>query len=364
MEVTMANVESTAVKTVNAKGESAVDVYRARKIKMASSGMKIALLMPFSAIVQNIFNSSVTDTVYATLTDKIVVSVICSITLVALGDFFAAIFTFIYNAANGKGITELRRTIHMKVSWFMLLAAAVAGPIATGCWMAATPFCGLTMVAVITSLGPILTAFISRFVLHEKLNARIVAGICIVVGGAIIAGWSGASGGSNYVIGLILAFLAPIGFTLEGQLSTYAGDMIDPNIGCGFFRCLGSCVCGLVFMLILSAITGNIDAFGQIIAMSLTTPKLLLFVILMGLCGAINYNAAYLAFNRTGPSRTLAIDASRPLWSIPLGFLFAALGVAEYSVTGLAVVGACIVVVGLILVISKPSDLVNLRNVE
>ena len=117
-------------------------------------------------------------------------------------------------------------------------------------------------------------------------------------------------------------------------------------------------------MAILSAATGNMAAYSSIFHQVFASPILLIFVIAMGLLGAINYNCAYLAFNRTGPSRTLAIDSSRPIWSIPLGFLFAALGVTEYSVATLGVVGAVIVVAGLLLVISKPSELVNLRNVS
>ena len=339
--------------------------YDARKIKMATSGMKIALLMPFSAIVQNIFNESVTNVVAASVSEKIIVSIICSITLVGLGDFFAGIFAFLYNGTRGIGMKEVKRTMNLKVSWMMLLAALVAGPMATGCWMAATPFCGLTMVAVITSLGPILTSFFSRFVLHEKLSPRVYAGIFIVVIGAIAAGWTGVSGGgTNYILGICLALLAPIGFSLESQLSTYAGDMIDPNVGCSIFRCFGSCFWCLLTMLLLSAFTGNIGAFGLIIATSFSTPKLFIFVILMGLCGAINYNAAYLAFNRTGPSRALAIDSSRPLWSIPCGYIFTLIGVSQYSVSGMEIIGAIIVVIGLILIISKPGDLVNLRNVD
>ncbi len=341
------------------------EAYTQKKINMALYGMKIAVLMPISAILQNIFNTSVTDTVSSSLSDKVIISIICSITLVALGDFFAGIFTFIYNAAKGKGIKEYKRTCGMKVSWLMLLGAAFAGPLATGCWMAATPFCGLTTVAVVTSLGPILTAFISRFVLKEKNSARVYVGIFITVVGVIIAGWEGVSGGgSNFLLGLILAFMAPIGFSLEGQFSTYCGDMIDPTVGCGFYRCFGSCAVGLIAMAILAAGTGNLDGFGQICSMVLTTPMLLLFTILMGLLGAINYNCAYTAFNKTGPSRALAIDSSRPIWSIPFGYLFAVLGISTYSVSMFGVVGAIIAVVGLILIICNPSELANLRGGE
>lgn len=338
--------------------------YTQKKIQMATSGMKIAILMPITAILQNIFNNSVTTTVSASLSDKVIISILCSITLIGLCDLFAGIFTFLYNAAKGKGFQEYKRTISLKVSWMMLLSAAFAGPLATGCWMASTPFCGLTTVAVVTSLGPILTAIIGKFFLKENISGRVYLGIGITVVGVIVSGWTGFSqGGSNFVLGFILALMAPIGFTLEGQFSTYAGDMIDPNVGCGIYRCFGSGIIGLAAMTILAAATGNLSIFGSILTMVLSTPKLLLFVAIMGLLGAINYNAAYLAFNRTGPSRTLAIDSSRPIWSIPFGYFFASIGVVAYSVNTLGVIGAIIVVAGLILIICKPSELVNLRNV-
>ena len=343
---------------------TAEQAYSARKIRMATSGMKIALLMPLTAILQNIFNVSVTESVTKSLAEVVLLCIISSITLIGLADVFAGIFSFLYNLSKGKGIPEYKRTMGLKISWMMLLAAAIAGPMATGLWMAATPFAGLTMVAVITSLGPVLTVIVSRFVLKENVSSRVYLGVIITVIGVVIAGWSEGEGGTNFWLGVVLALMAPIGFTLEAQLSTYAGDIIDPNVGCGLYRCFGSAAVGLTAMFLLSAGTGNLSEFGTILDIALTTPKLLLFVAIMGLLGAINYNAAYLAFNRTGPSRTLAIDSSRPVWSIPLGYLFAAMGVAAYSVTAFGIIGAIIVVVGLLLVISKPSELVNLRNTE
>ena len=86
----------------NVKSQTPQEAYNARKIKMALSGMKIALLLPISAIIQNIFNSSVTDTVSGQLSDKVIVSIMISIVLLGIGDIFAGIFTFIYNVVKGK----------------------------------------------------------------------------------------------------------------------------------------------------------------------------------------------------------------------------------------------------------------------
>ena len=212
----------------------------------------------------------------------------------------------------------------LKVSWMMLISAIFAGPIATGCGMAATPFCGLTTVSVLVSLAPILTAFIGKFVLHEHLSGRVYIGIIITAAGVIMNSWSGFSeSGSNFLLGVVLALMAPIGFTVENQLSTYAGDMIDPNVGCATFRCSGSFVIGTLTMILFSAVTGNLDAFFSIVGLMFTDPKCLVLFIIMGLLGAINYNAAYLAFNLTGPSRVMTIDASKAVLSIPVGFLCA-----------------------------------------
>ena len=92
----------------NVKSQTPQEAYNARKIKMALSGMKIALLLPISAIIQNIFNSSVTDTVSGQLSDKVIVSIMISIVLLGIGDIFAGIFTFIYNVVKGKGLKEYK----------------------------------------------------------------------------------------------------------------------------------------------------------------------------------------------------------------------------------------------------------------
>lgn len=339
------------------------EAYRQKKIQMAASGLKIALLLPVSAIIQNIFNSSVSEAVNASLSAQVIVSIIASITILAIGDIFGGVFTLILNTIQGRGITEYARVWDFKPTRILILGALFAGPLATGCWMAATPFCGLTLVAIITSLAPVFTVFVSRFTVKEHVSPRAVLGIIIVVIGAIVAGWEGMDmSGSNYVIGIVLALMAPIGFTIEGQINTYTFDMVDPMVGVGLYRCFFSGILGLILMAILSAATGNLAAFAEIFHIIFTNPFLILMVALQGLMGIINYLSANVAFNKTGPSRVLTIDSSRPLWSIPFGFLFAAMGIASYSVTRNAVIGAVVVVIGLILVICNPSELVNFRG--
>ena len=50
------------------------------------------------------------------------------------------------------------------------------------------------------------------------------------------------------------------------------------------------------------------------------------------------------------------------LWGLVFTALFSAVGLMEFSFTPNLVIGALIVVVGVILVVAKPSDLITVRN--
>lgn len=344
---------------------SPIELHRKRKVHTATIGLLLAWVSGLTAVTQGIYNSVITSAAMQAQPNIAIVSIICSIMILALNDILAGIFTIGYNVAHGKGFKEHKRMCKLRISWMMLLAAVFAGPFATGCWMSSVSFCGITYTTIIMSLTPICTAIVGRIVFKESTTARIYLGIIIAIAGSIVAGWAGAPEGiTNFYLGIALAACAPIGFTVEGMASTYAADIIDPLVGCGFFRGLLSGVAGLMIVGILAAATGYLQIVASVVILIATTPYLLICLLLMGVLAAISYGTTYVAFNKAGPTRTLAVVNSMPVWSIPLGFLFAALGVADYTVTPLGIIGAVVVVVGLILVVCKPSELFNLRNVS
>ena len=346
---------------------SSEEAYKKRKIGIAKAGLFIAWISSLTAVSQGIFNSASTGIVSDTITSTVsptVLTILIAITLLAVNDIIAGIFLLIYNLSTGRSFKEYKRMCNVKVSWMMLLSALAAGPFATGCWMSSVSFCGITYTTAVISLAPILTAIVGRFVFKENTNARVYFGIVIAVAGVIVAGWAKPEGMTNlFYVGNALAAIAPIGFTVEGMLSTYAGDLVDPLIGCGFYRCFGSGVLGFILISIVAAIFGDISVVGRIIALVFTTPKLFILVVIMGLFAGISYATTYVGFNKSGPTKTLAVVNTMPVWSIPLGYLFAAIGIYDYEVTTMGIVGALIVVVGIILVIAKPSELFNLRDV-
>ena len=90
---------------------------------------------------------------------------------------------------------------------------------------------------------------------------------------------------------------------------------------------------------------------------------MILFLLLTAVFMAIQYNCIYVAYTYCGATRGSAILFSSPIWSIPVGLFMSKIGVLPYSVTAMGIVGAIIVVVGIVIVLAKPSELFKIRNV-
>lgn len=346
--------------SINISPEAA---YKQKKSKLAARGLIIAWVSSLTCVLQGNFNTIGTGHVEAGIQSTAFKTIIIAISLLALVDFIAGIFSLIANIANGRGITEYKRLGKVKVSWIMLLAAFAAGPFATGCWMASANFCGITYTLVIMSITPIVVAIVGRIVFKEVLGVRVVIGICIVVAGVLVTSYVPPEGAPNFYLGIALAAMAPIGFTAEGMLGTYASDLIDPITGCGLYRCLGSGILGFIVITILGCVLGDVAFPWMVIKTVLTNGNILIWILLAALMAAISYNTTYIAYNACGPTRALAIVNTTSIWSIPIGFAFAAIGILDYSVTTIGIIGALIVLVGITLVVAKPSELVNLRDV-
>lgn len=355
----------------NKTNVDAEQAYIDKKVKMAKYGMFIAWISSITAVLFGIFNTAASSLIEndtaLDLSDPLVQTIVC-ITILGIGEIIAGVITQIFNAANGKGLKELKRMTGFKISWMMLLSAMAAGPLATGLQVTAYSMAGITYVTAILALSPVLTAILGKIVFKENLSKRAVIGILFVVAGALVTTFLGTpeAPGNNFTVGIILAFICPVGFALEGIFSTYAGDLIDPIEGCGFYRTICSGIMGLIAMLIIAGCTGNIEVWTSTVKSIFTNPLTVVFVLLFAVFLALSYNTTYIGFNKCGPGRCMAIVNTMPVWSIPIGLIFAKLMPAYYSydVTVAAILGALVATFGVVLVVMKPSELLNLRDVD
>lgn len=340
--------------------------YSKRRQKFAVQGLWLALISGITAGIYGNLTPIISED--PTLAFGTTIGVVMAMSFVTQGlyDFIAGIWMLIYNFGTGRSIKEYFRLARSgRMAGLLLLAAVFGGPVALGASMIGVNLCGVTPALIVSSLSPVISAIMGRIMYKERLGMRVVIGITIAIIGIIIVGWSKPEGDYPYfMFGLLISFIAAIGWGLEGAVATYAADMTDPNTAVGLFRTLLSGVVGIVIMIPIFGICTREGLIGwDMVSSVLTSPKLLVVVIIAGLMCAISYCTTYVAFSKTGGTRSLVLINTYAIWSIVVGLMMAAFGISNYSVSGIVVIGAIVDFIGIALVIGNPKDLVKLRTV-
>lgn len=266
----------------------------------------------------------------------------------AMHDGWAAFWLFWYNLFTGR-FREYGRTLCTKPGMIVCLAALFGGPIAMSGYLLGINMAGTSYALSITALYPAVGAILAVFILKEKINARVWLGILLSIGGAIMVGYVPPEGNyPNFYLGLALSLLATFGWGMEGVLSTFGMDMVDPDIAIGI-REATSFVVYLVAVLPLAAgLVIFFDAFKELS---------LWIIALAGFSGGLSYLAWYKALNMTGVGRAMALNVTYALWSVFFGWLFTGL-----QVTPTLLGGCAIITIGAILVTANPKELLSLRK--
>lgn len=346
---------------------TSLQLYEKKKIKIGVVGLVFGVLAAICQIIPSILAGVGETLIYIggeiAIEPTMVVVLLGSLTIVGFGDFFAGFATLIFCGATKRNpIKEMKRTAKLPVSWFMCLGAFVAGPLGTASALAAYFMCGITMGACILAFTPLILSILSKFVFKEKLSARVYIGIMVLVAGTVISGFAPVEGMPLFYAGVACGFFSAICFSMEGLCCTYAADMIDEYIGCGFFRCFCSGIMCLLVGVIVAATSGYMEFFVDFVSGYWQYAPWLAIVGFF--FNAAQYNFIYGAVVKCGPARTQAMVYTSPLWSIPFGLaghaIFGELYLYAWSTQ--AAIGALVVVVGVILIVCKPSELLQLRD--
>ena len=84
---------------------------------------------------------------------------------------------------------------------------------------------------------------------------------------------------------------------------------------------------GALFMIPLFGLFTHEGAAGYVIlGNALSTPTVLLMVLVASLAAGISYVTTYVSFDRAGTARALVVMNTYTIFSVPIGLLFAALG--------------------------------------
>lgn len=267
-------------------------------------------------------------------------------------DISAACLSLILNISQGKG-REVLRTFCSKPGRFCILGALMGAPLGMGGYLMGISLAGPAYALPISTLYPAIAAVLARFFLKERISTRALCGLVLCVAGAFTVGWSapqGAVGGQAFYLGIGFAFIAAFGWAAEGVCVTAGMDFIEPVVALNVYQIVSSLLYTLIIVptafLLVSRSNPGLDAFA-LLGQGITSPGLP-FCIAAGCVGCVSYRCWYTAMNMTGVCRAMALNVTYALWGILFSALF-----TNVTVTRNLVVGAVVIVAGIVLVVLK-----------
>jgi uncharacterized membrane protein len=191
------------------------------------------------------------------------------------------------------------------------------------------------------------------------------------ISGSLIIAWGDPGDAPNFMLGLLLATLACVGWATEGLISTYGMDMLDPDVALGIREAFSALVLGLIVLPCLGLYIASQEAVfqGEVVSGwtlvlatlgDFSSPAIWL-CILGGFFGGMSYVAWYRALHACGVARAMAFNVTYAFWGVFFGYLMSLIMGREDAITGNAWVGAIVISIGAILVSINPRELFKLR---
>ncbi len=260
----------------------------------------------------------------------------------AINDSLAAVWLLIYNIYTGR-IREIGRSLRTFPGFIVILGALVGGPIASGAYLMGLAMAGAYAIPI-SALYCLFGAVFARIILKQKIQIRVGIGMLICVVGAIVINWVPPTGGSNFALGIICAFVAAVGWGLEGVLAAYGSAMIDSDIAIN----IRQGVSGLVDIFIILPIIGSLGLFNA----TILAGEPVMWLAAAGLCAAVSFLCWYKSNSTIGCAVGMSLNITYVFWGVFFSILF--LGTA---VTPTIVVGSIVILTGAVLVSMNPMDL-------
>lgn len=264
-----------------------------------------------------------------------------------INDLIAAIWLLIYNAKTGR-IREIGRSLKTFPGFVVILGAILGGPIANGAYLVGLSMAGAYAIPI-SALFAVFGAIFARIILKQQITKRVGFGMFICAVGAIIITWVKPEGGSNFTLGMICAFIAAMGWGMEGVLAAYGSATIDSDIAVN----IREGASGIINAIIILPLIGSLGLFGQ----TMTTVPTLMWLVISGLCAAVSFLTWYKSNCMVG----CAIGMSLNMTYVFFGVLFSILFLGS-PITVTIVTGSLVVFIGAFLVSVNPMDLIKKKE--
>ncbi|MDR2373027.1 MAG: hypothetical protein LBD77_02760 [Bifidobacteriaceae bacterium] len=281
-----------------------------------------------------------------------------------LNDCLSAVWAVGLLAVKGK-LADLKRSAASKPGLVMVACALVGGPIANGAYLIALKMAG-PAAAPITALCPVVGAVIGRVLFKQAINARMATGIAICLTASLMIGSTsfGAEAPPTMALGLAIAFIAAVGWGVEGAIAGYGTVLIDYQVGITI-RQLTAGIAGLgLFVPALCLTSGDAGLFGSLLGQAAGDGRSMALFAVAGLFSFLSFGLWYRGNSMCGTALGMACNGSYSFWTPLFCWLVLGLGFGQagWAVAPIVWLAAPIMFVGLLMVAVNPLTLLTWRQ--
>lgn len=271
--------------------------------------------------------------------DTVILSIALSHTVFTVGQALVLasfISTFLHDATSTlfmwgymgikRQLGNCWRALRSKSGKWMILAAVLGAPIGMSGYVMAINNIGPAYTAAISAFFPAVGAFMSYFVMHEKLKGYQWGGLFISLIAVAVLGYTPDSTvPGNWGLGVFGALMTVVGWGSEAVIMAYG--MKEPDVSDEHALLIRQTTSAVSYALVILPLVGGWGASLEVL-MSGAMPVIALAAVI----GTLSYLCYYKAIVRIGPARSMAINITYSAWAIPVGFVLVG---SMPSVTGI-----------------------------
>lgn len=277
----------------------------------------------------------------------------------AANDTCSAAWALLNVTIKGK-LGDFFRTLNTTPGRVMILAALVGGPIASVAYVVGLQMAG-SIIIPITALCPAIGAILGRILFKQELNKRMMLGIAICVLASVMIGSTSLGGDApeGMFLGILIAFIAALGWGFEGCVAGYGTAMIDSEIGITI-RQLTSGLANLIILIpIFGMIGGNGKLAVEITAQAFTSGSAMIWFAVSGFCALFAFMLWYKGNGMCGAALGMACNGTYSFWGpfscwIILGVIA---GMDGWNLPLIVWIAAVLMAFGILVIAMNPMDL-------
>lgn len=345
--------------------------YKAEKSSYLKKGVAIAI---FSGFLYGLYSAFLTKGMSVGVWDfwynsgEAAISVfVCTYVLGAVGcavnDTLAGVWMLIISAVRGC-LGDFFRCFKSKPGLMMFLAALAGGPIANTAYVIGLTMAGPIAAAISALCAPV-GAILGRILFKQELNFRMICGIVICfAAGCVLSGTTFDAVDMSAFIGMLITFIAALGWGVEGCVGGYGVCMMDHQIGITIREVTSGLSNIIVMVPVLSLIglafggNGIGEGYG-LLANAFFDGESVIWLALSGLCCGLSFGYWYKGNSMCGAALGMTCNAMYSFWT-PLccWILMGLIGGEEgWGLSPVQWIMAVVIVFGIWLIAMNPLDL-------